>query len=214
MYARFAPILKARGADVTLLSLPSLSRLFAASLGVAVFAMSGKVEVPDPDLWVLTASLPARFGVTPGTVPAAPYLAAEPRAAGGRIGVMARGNPRHPFDATRSLPPPEAERLLALPGAVDLSPAATGAADFLDTARVVSGLDLVVTVDTSVAHLAGALGTPVWILLPVEGCDWRWMDRREDSPWYPSARLIRQPRPGDWRTVLDTVERELAEFSR
>ena len=80
--------------------------------------------------------------------------------------------------------------------------------DFADTAAVISLLDLVVSVDTSVVHLAGALGKPVWVLLPFNP-DFRWLIGREDSPWYPTARLFRQPRPGDWESVLDRVRSEL-----
>jgi ADP-heptose:LPS heptosyltransferase len=76
--------------------------------------------------------------------------------------------------------------------------------DFDDTAAIVSRLDLVVSVDTSLAHLAGALGKPVWILLPFLP-DWRWLLDREDSPWYPTARLFRQQRVGDWKSVIMRV---------
>lgn len=209
MYARFAPLLKAQGVDVTLLCLAPLARLFAASLGVTVFAMQGRVDMPDPDLWVMAASLPARFGVTVETIPGAPYLAAPPRRTGARVGVMSRGNPRHVYDAYRSLKPEHEARLLARAGAISLAPEATGAADFYDTAQIVAGLDLVITVDTSVAHLAGAMGKPVWILLPARGNDWRWMEGRTDSPWYPSATLFRQPAAGRWDAVLDEVAKAL-----
>lgn len=80
--------------------------------------------------------------------------------------------------------------------------------DFADTAALIANLDLVVTVDTAIAHLAGALGTPVWILSRHDGC-WRWLRGRSDSPWYPTARLFRQERPGDWRAVLADVVRAL-----
>ena len=80
--------------------------------------------------------------------------------------------------------------------------------DFSETAALVSALDLVISVDTSVAHLAGALGKPVWILLPFAP-DWRWLLDREDSPWYPTARLFRQPRIGDWDSVIAGVRQEL-----
>src|SRR5262249_12779467 len=79
---------------------------------------------------------------------------------------------------------------------------------FMDTAAVMKGLDLVVTIDTSVAHLAGALGVPVWVALPFAP-DWRWLLGREDSPWYPSMRLFRQSQPGHWLPVLERVASEV-----
>jgi Tfp pilus assembly protein PilF len=81
-------------------------------------------------------------------------------------------------------------------------------ADFADTAALIENLDLVITVDTSVAHLAGALGKPVWTLLPFVP-DWRWLLNREDSPWYPTMRLFRQPSPGDWDSVITRIIKEL-----
>jgi tetratricopeptide (TPR) repeat protein len=84
--------------------------------------------------------------------------------------------------------------------------------DFADTAALVANLDLVITVDTSVAHLAGALAKPVWILSRFDGC-WRWLSEREDSPWYPTARLFRQARPGDWESVIAEVAAKLAEVA-
>jgi hypothetical protein len=76
--------------------------------------------------------------------------------------------------------------------------------DFEDTAALITHLDLVITVDTSVAHLAGALGKPVWLLNRFDTC-WRWLLDRDDSPWYPHLRLFRQPSPGDWNSVIDRV---------
>jgi hypothetical protein len=81
--------------------------------------------------------------------------------------------------------------------------------DFSDTAALIENLDLVISVDTSVAHLAGAMGKPVWTLLPFSP-DWRWMLKREDSPWYPTMRLFRQPSHGDWKPVIERVKKELA----
>ncbi|MBE9186359.1 tetratricopeptide repeat protein [Microcoleus sp. LEGE 07076] len=99
--------------------------------------------------------------------------------------------------------------LLTQTSAIDLS---DNLNDFADTAAVVSQLDLVISVDTAVAHLAGALGKPVWILLCFTP-DWRWMLQREDSPWYPTARLFRQQKPGDWEEVFDRVKAALQELT-
>jgi ADP-heptose:LPS heptosyltransferase len=82
--------------------------------------------------------------------------------------------------------------------------------DLADTAALIAGLDLVITVDTAVAHLAGALGRDVWVLLPFSA-HWAWLRQREDSPWYPTARLFRQPRIGDWESVADRVAEGLHE---
>jgi ADP-heptose:LPS heptosyltransferase len=82
--------------------------------------------------------------------------------------------------------------------------------DFRDTAAALQCLDLLITVDTSVAHLAGSLGVKTWLLLPFYGTDWRWQRERTDSPWYPSMRLIRQQKRGDWDYVLNKVSKELA----
>ncbi|WP_321815254.1 MULTISPECIES: hypothetical protein [unclassified Paraburkholderia] len=83
-------------------------------------------------------------------------------------------------------------------------------ADFADTAAIVQCLDLVIAVDTSTAHLAGALNCPVWILSRFDGC-WRWLEHRDDSPWYPSARLFRQRSAGDWTEVVERVTQALHE---
>ena len=82
--------------------------------------------------------------------------------------------------------------------------------DFADTAAVIGQLDLVISVDTAVAHLAGALGKPVWVVLPHPG-DWRWMMGRDDSPWYPTMRLFRQSTPGDWGPVFGAIKQALSE---
>jgi ADP-heptose:LPS heptosyltransferase len=83
--------------------------------------------------------------------------------------------------------------------------------DFADAAALLSELDLLITVDTAMAHLAGALGIPVWVLLP-HVADWRWLQEREDSPWYPTARLFRQPVAGDWGSVIERTAAELRSF--
>ncbi|MEI9891217.1 MAG: glycosyltransferase family 9 protein [Caulobacteraceae bacterium] len=93
-------------------------------------------------------------------------------------------------------------------GGPPIAHAARDIHDFADTAALMEALDLVITVDTAAAHLAGALGRPVWIVNRYDAC-WRWLTERSDSPWYPSARLFRQPSPGDWDSVLAEVRREL-----
>jgi hypothetical protein len=145
-----------------------------------------------------------------------------------RVGMVWAGNAVHANDSRRSI---SLERLSPLLGQRDIELVSlqkelsaadadvlrrypdvvqigTELGDFADTAAVVSLLDLVVSVDTSVAHLAGALGRPVWMLVPF-GPDFRWMLTREDSPWYPTLRLFRQPRPSDWDSVLHRVIEEL-----
>jgi hypothetical protein len=91
----------------------------------------------------------------------------------------------------------------------DLRDAGAELKDFADTAALVELMDVVVTVDTSVAHVAGAMGKPVWILLPFNPHDWRWMLDREDSIWYPTARVFRQPANGDWASVVRRVDEAL-----
>ena len=100
----------------------------------------------------------------------------------------------------------ESERsILSRYGVVDLS---SQIADFADSAALTVVMDLVITVDTAQAHLAGALGTPVWTLL-AKGADWRWFIDREDSPWYPTMRLFRQEMRGDWRSLIEYVAEAL-----
>jgi len=207
MFARFARWAHEQGAQVTLLCSPPLQRLFDVSLPAEVLATEGEVTFPDPDFWAMSADMLTEGGFTPATLPRAPYLFAPSQGRG--VGIKTRGNPAHDNDARRSLPDDLAAELLSLPGAVDLDPSSTGATDFQETAKIVAGLDLVVSVDTSVAHLAGALGVPVWILLPHFNTDWRWMRGRDDSPWYPSARLFRQEVDEDWRPVIDRACAEL-----
>jgi hypothetical protein len=205
-FARFLPELSARGAETVFLCDPPVEGLMAGLADRVVAAERGEAY-PPADLWVLQLSLPLRLGLSLEGLSGAPYLAAK-RSAGGGIGVKAEGSPAHPHDRHRSLPPTAAERLRAL--GQDLDPRATGARDLDETAQIIAGLDLVITVDTAIAHLAGALGVPVWILLGAVHTDWRWLRAREDSPWYRSARLYRQATPGDWDAVLDRVVADLA----
>jgi len=209
-WSRFIRALQAAGAHVSVLAEPGLVRLFQQNFTAPIISASGAVELPDVDGWVFYGSLPLRLGVRLETLSGRPYLSAPPRRIPGvSIGVVTRGDPRHRNDANRSLPDWAADALLGLPGAARLHPGDLGVRDFWDTAQVIAGLDLVITVDTAVAHLAGALGRPVWVLIPAQGTDWRWMRDRTDSPWYASARLFRQPAPGDWESVLTQVRAAL-----
>lgn len=215
-FARFLPLLHEQGARVLLLCKPSLAPLFAqaAFQGVEARALEGQVELGEIDFWVSMLSLPHRLGVTLETLPSAPYLPTpEPeRGTRPRIGVVAAGNPRHDNDGRRSLDAAAAQRLRQLPDAeiVSLDPADTGARDFAQTARIVAGLDLVISVDTAVAHLAGAMGKRTFLLLPGLSVDWRWMTERDDSPWYPDHRLFRSGIDGDWTFALDRVSQAVA----
>jgi len=159
-------------------------------------------------------------------------LAALPKR-GFRVGLVWSGTPRIGFshlaavDRRRSIDPKQLARLVELSGFHFFSLQKDGQSapaefqltdfmgemeDFADTAALIANLDLVISVDTAVAHLAGALGKPVWVLDRFDPC-WRWLTGRQDSPWYPSLRLFRQPTPGDWQTVIERVAQELAHFS-
>jgi ADP-heptose:LPS heptosyltransferase len=148
-----------------------------------------------------------------------------------RIGLAWAGNPLHPHERWRSIPLAQLAPLTQLEGTTFYSLQMGAAAeqikrmekplrivdlqneqsDFADTAAIVANLDLVISIDTSVAHLAGAMGKPVWILL-CKSSDWRWLLDREDSPWYPTARLFRQSSLGNWQDVLAQVETGLREL--
>jgi hypothetical protein len=107
---------------------------------------------------------------------------------------------------------PGAEQLSGIAGSVFVWDGSSGDRDLAETAALLATLDLVVTTDTCIAHLAGAMGKPVWILLPHLG-DWRWMQQIETTPWYPTARLLRQSQPGDWAAVLERAIEELTQLS-
>ncbi|MGO4477270.1 tetratricopeptide repeat protein [Massilia sp. 2TAF26] len=194
--------------------------------------------LPDFDFHCPMMSLPLAFGTELATIPAAPsYLRAAPEriaqwntllgpAARVRAGLAWSGNPDHTNDHHRSIafaefaqaltPACEFVSLQKEVRASDATALAAGAVrdfgaqlhDFGDTAALCAVMDVVVTVDTSIAHLAGALGKPVWILLPYAP-DWRWLLERGDSPWYPGARLVRQGYGEDWSAVLARVRADL-----
>ncbi|HEY1608330.1 MAG TPA: glycosyltransferase family 9 protein, partial [Paraburkholderia sp.] len=108
------------------------------------------------------------------------------------------------------LTPAEHAALDAHPRAASIHRLGQRVADFADTAAIIERLEAVVTVDTSIAHLAGALGVPLWVMLPF-AADWRWFTGTDRSPWYPKARLVRQLRHGEWDPVVETVARALCD---
>jgi hypothetical protein len=218
--ARFAASLKARGAArVTLACRPALAHLFstlAAADAVVPIATRAKAEVPTHDYWSRYFSLPEPLGVALEGLPAAPYLSAPAdrrdrwRNFGGaaRVGLVWQASPTGFNAANKGLPRQAAQRLLD-EGAVSLHPEDTGAQDFADTAAIIERLDLVISIDTSVAHLAGAMGKPCWTLLPYIHSDWRWLRERADSPWYPGMRLYRRTNPENWNETVDQVLADL-----
>jgi hypothetical protein len=152
-----------------------------------------------------------------------------------RVGIVWKGNPAFENDADRSLPHLSllaplwsvsgvsfislqkgagADEAAQPPAGQPLWDLGPGIADFADTAAIVSQLDLVISVDTAVAHLAGALGKPCWIMLPAYRTDWRWLTDREDSPWYPGVvRLFRQSPMGDWTSVVARLRQALDDLA-
>ncbi len=236
-FARYAPLLAAQGAQVTLQTYVELTALMQTLGGVERVVAVGQSE-PLADIVTPLLSLPLVLGTRVDTVPArAPYLRAPserlmvwqrrlgPRSLA-RVGLAWWGsqhipkrslpietllpvllNPRTEVHALqKELPPAQRDWLAAHRLLTDHSAELN---DYADTAALISLLDLVITIDTSVAHLAGALGVPVWIMLQ-HSADWRWLLDRDDSPWYPTARLFRQRRPGDWEGVVADVARALA----
>jgi tetratricopeptide (TPR) repeat protein len=242
-FARYAPVIAARGARVILGVQPSVVSLLRQLPG-AERVVAINEPLPPFDLQATLPDLPGICGTLLETIPQPQgYLRADPalterwkrRLAGEarpKIGLVWAGNPRHRDDRNRSLPVPALERLLAHPGvawfslqlgarAGDLAAIDAGVVDlgpelpdFSATAAALSALDLLICVDTAPIHLAGALGVPAWLLLP-ERADWRWLRDREDTPWYASLRLFRQREQGEWLPVIERLASALdARFAR
>jgi tetratricopeptide (TPR) repeat protein len=238
-FVRYAPRVAALGARVILEVQPELVRLMAALEGIEVIAHGQ--PLPAFDLQCPLMSLPLAFGTQLSTIPAnIPYIGppAEDAAAlpdDGRarqplVGLVWAGDRLHKNDSNRSMPLSTLRPLLDLPqlqfvslqqeiGAPDAEVlrrhpqlrAAGPFRDFAETAATIARLDAVVAVDTAVAHLAGAMGKPLFLLLPF-GADFRWLRERPDSPWYPSARLFRQHAFDDWGRAVDMLYQELMRF--
>ena len=238
-FFRYIPLAAERCQQILLVCPEHLLRLFEPVVPPNVrLQLPGEIAVSAFAAYIPLMSLPFIFQTTLETIPAdIPYLKAEPQQlplpAGDRprIGVVWGGSPTHSNDRHRSARLRDFLPLLQLPEfaffalqkgesrlaeVAELSPGEVAwtvldpmLQDFSDTAAAISQLDLVVSVDTSVAHLAGALGRPVWTVLSYHA-DWRWLLDRADSPWYPSMRLFWQPQPGDWAGVIQQVREALA----
>jgi hypothetical protein len=240
-FARFIPEVAANAAHVRLEVHPPLVRLLQTlpCEVVALGAQAAPFNLHSP-LVSLGTLLDVQMETMPALVPYLAAGEADIARWRGKlaglqgslkVGVAWSGNPEHNNDVNRSVPFAALAPLLGVPdiafvnlqkdvreserNAVTASPlfdAGRELGDFADTAGLIANLDLVIAADTAVAHLAGALGKPVWILLPFAP-DWRWMLERSDSAWYPTARLFRQAAIGDWRGAIEDVRRELVSLS-
>lgn len=229
---RYVKLLSQQGAKVILGCPPHLLRLMSGIPEINYLTVSER-DCPEFDFFIPMMSIPGVLKTDIQTIPNnVPYLYSNKKNDNWlinnskllNIGFVWAGNPKHHNDKNRSVDLSFFKPLFALEGAqfyslqvgernkdlkldlaydnvIDLS---TEFKDYEDTASIIQQLDLVITVDTSVAHLAGAMGLPVWVLLPCVP-DWRWLLDRSDSPWYPTMRLFRQENPGEWQTVFDEV---------
>lgn len=238
-YVRYASMLAARGARIILQVESSIRPLMSAVPGVSQCLST--VDLPEFDLHCALSDLPLVFRTRLETIPSeVPYLQAPADRVRAwkdrlgrhdrlRVGLVWSGNPAHQNDHNRSIALQTLAPILdcdaefvslqkgvrdrdrpVLAGRRDIVDLTEQLTDFSETAALVSCLDLVITVDTSVAHLAGALGRPVWLLLPFTP-DFRWLLDRDDSPWYPTARLFRQNASREWPSVIGRVRTELGD---
>jgi len=240
-FIRYVPAVAERGGRVVLEVPKSLARLARTVAGTSQVIGASDL-LPAFDCHCPLLSLPRVFKTNLATIPdAVPYLSvpAEASAAwaeriaaapGLRVGVVWSGSmvgviDRRPIDLRLlqplwevpdvnwfSLQVGDRSRDLSLLDGVKIADLSPWLADFAETAAAIRHLDLVITIDTSVAHLAGALGRLTWVLLPFNS-DWRWLRKREDSPWYPTARLFRQRKAGDWSNVTREVAAALAQIA-
>ncbi|MGB8077489.1 MAG: tetratricopeptide repeat protein, partial [Gallionella sp.] len=200
-------------------------------------------SLPHHDYWVFPMSLPLHFSTTVETIPIKmPYLHAPPQRlerwrnrlpkGGLKVGLVWKGNtapnPHRSLPGLATLAPlwsaaevtfislqkgPGEDEAATPPAGQPIIDLGSDIADFADTAAIVDQLDLVICIDTAIAHLVGALNKPCWVLLPFIGVDWRWFQKRTDSPWYPGAmRLFRQTEPGDWSETISEVSRALGNW--
>ena len=231
-FVRYAPLVRARGARVILVVQPELLRLLQGLPGVDA-VVPANAPLPAHDVFCPLLSLPRAFGTTLDTIPGQDgVLAADPALVQRwhlppgpalKAGLVWAGSTVFVHDRARSLPPAALAALADVPGVAFHSLQKPGlapegfpmldrmadAADFADTAAIIAGLDLVISVDSAVAHLAAAMGKEVWLLSRFAGC-WRWLRNRETSPWYPTVRVFGQSAPGDWDGVIDRVRAALS----
>jgi len=235
-FIRYAPLVADMGGKIVLECQPALVRLFGNFPGVGQIVTTGQ-PLPAFEYQCPLPSLPGVFRTTIATIPATiPYLGAEAETADAwrkrmepsgeflRVGLAWAGSADNRNDRNRSIPLERFSPLSTVDGVRFHSlqtappPAGSGIAlsdwsalltDFAETAGLIENLDLVICVDTAVAHLAGAMGKPVWLLVPFPP-DWRWLLDRADSRWYPTMRLFRQETPGDWDGVIGRVAGELS----
>jgi tetratricopeptide (TPR) repeat protein len=237
-FVRYVPMVAEKGGRIIFVCHEKLIRLLASMPHIAQI-VSLKQPTPPFDVFCPLLSLPLALGTALHAIPAnVPYLKSERPRLGKkpgvlRVGLAWAGNPEHWDDLRRSIPLDQFAPLSAIPGiefySLQVGPAPRQAndssaplplidltselQDFADTATLIESLDLVITVDTVVAHLAGAMGKPVWVLLAAMP-DWRWMLDRADSPWYPTMRLFRQESTGSWSHVIWRIADSLAELNR
>ena len=239
-FVRYAPLVAARGGTVLLFVPPILVRLLEPMEGVAGVHADNQPP-PTYDLKCSLLDLPGIFATGIDDIPGGgPYLQApesdQPERPPGsifRVALVWAGNPEHPRDDDRSCPLDRFIPLLGIPGcsffSLQTGPArdeikagglgglfedlGAGLTDFAHTADILRQTDLLISVDTASAHLAGAMGLEVWTLLTYAP-DWRWMLRRADTPWYASMRLYRQPVPHDWESVMAEIEKDLTARAR
>jgi len=235
-FVRFVKPLADRGANVVLQTPPELAELTATVPGVGRVIASDQAELTIHTHAHLL-SLPGLLKCTAADLHGEPYMTPPPAAVakwqerlkgvpGFKLGVVWQGNPKHSGDRWRSVPLAKFAPLAAIPG-VTLCGVQKGhgreqmadvtfpvldfgqeLTDFSDTAGLLANLDLLVTIDSAVAHLAGATGAKVWAVIAANN-DWRWQTGRSDTPWYASMTLFRQPKVQDWDGVMAEVEKEL-----
>lgn len=241
-FLRFLPLVRQRGWRIVLECAPNIQRLFEDS-GLADAVIAFRQPRPAFECWLPIMSLPRIFGISVDTVPAEiPYLGGAKNQTDGKavprredtlnVGIVWQGSLTNKPGHIRScrltdfahLRKVDGVALFSLQSQISSEDAAlleeysipdleSGLMDFADTAAVVRQMELVISIDTAMVHLSGALGCPTWVILPVFP-DWRWMRDREDSPWYPGMRLFRQKTFGDWTSLFGRVAEELDRYCR